>query len=437
MPMRSTSSALPSGTEDGGRVDAHVVDVAAALHAQLGDITATMRSLLAEGIEELADQRLLGMLGASIESNVDAILHILQRHVSPGQVEPPSAAFAYARLLAQHGVPVTALVRGYRLGQDHLLKWSFEEIGRRVTDSRIAFLASQRFVSVTFAYIDWMSEEVVTVYEAERERWLDNLNTRRAARIREVVESQDGDLDAAEKAINHPLRQHHLGVVVWTPDAPTGGTALARLEQFVTALGRELACPGRPLFAPCDRGSGWGWLPLGGSSRPLSSAVVERFLSATAPDLMIALGAPAPGLTGFRDTHRQALQAQRLALVAGPCAGSVTAYDDQWVRAAAILGSDLEQTRMLVRTALGPLAIDDDHRARLRETLLTFLSTSSNYTTTAQLLSMHKNSVKYRVAKAEEERGSPIDQDRLDVELALVACRWLGPAVLVPPPGRT
>jgi DNA-binding PucR family transcriptional regulator len=43
---------------------------------------------------------------------------------------------------------------------------------------------------------------------------------------------------------------------------------------------------------------------------------------------------------------------------------------------------------------------------------------------------MHKNSVKYRVEKAEQERGRPIRGDHLDVELALHACHWLGHAVL-------
>ena len=37
------------------------------------------------------------------------------------------------------------------------------------------------------------------------------------------------------------------------------------------------------------------------------------------------------------------------------------------------------------------------------------------------------------IAKAEEERGSAIGADRLDVELALVAGRLLGRAVLEPP----
>jgi hypothetical protein len=38
--------------------------------------------------------------------------------------------------------------------------------------------------------------------------------------------------------------------------------------------------------------------------------------------------------------------------------------------------------------------------------------------------------VKYRVAKAVEQRGRPLDEDQLDLQLALIACRWLGQAVL-------
>ncbi|WP_329476408.1 hypothetical protein OG555_32715 [Kribbella sp. NBC_01484] len=41
--------------------------------------------------------------------------------------------------------------------------------------------------------------------------------------------------------------------------------------------------------------------------------------------------------------------------------------------------------------------------------------------------------MKYRVDKALEERGRPLDDERLELELALVACRWLAGSVLMPP----
>jgi DNA-binding PucR family transcriptional regulator len=43
---------------------------------------------------------------------------------------------------------------------------------------------------------------------------------------------------------------------------------------------------------------------------------------------------------------------------------------------------------------------------------------------------LHKNTVQYRIRKAEESLGRPVGQHQHDVELALRAARWLGPSVL-------
>jgi hypothetical protein len=427
------------------RVEALVVASAARLNAQLVDITRAMRAVLSSEIHELdGDPRLVELLGASIEGNIDTILHILQHNIPAQHVEPPSAAVEYARRLAQRGVPVNALVRAYRLGQDYLLKISFAEIGRQAEDPSIGFHASQRFVTTTFSYIDWISQQLVGVYETEREQWLRNQHTLRINRIQAILNNTgnsdskpDEDIGATEAALGYPLRQHHLGLIVWMPDDSSGDGGLTQLEQVVGALGRELTDSGRPLFCPRDRSSGWGWLPMGQDRAAVDiPALTARMASLTksipGPGCRIALGTPAAGLAGFRDTHRQALAAQRVSLVAGADAAPVISYAQPGVRAAALLSADLEQTRLLVRDTLGRLAVDDPQRARLRETLLTFLSTANNYTATAELLTMHKNTVKYRVARAEEERGAPIGEDRLDVELALAACHWLGREVLRP-----
>jgi DNA-binding PucR family transcriptional regulator len=45
---------------------------------------------------------------------------------------------------------------------------------------------------------------------------------------------------------------------------------------------------------------------------------------------------------------------------------------------------------------------------------------------------LHKNTVQYRVRKAEEGLGRSVSQNRLHIELALLATQWLGPAVLRP-----
>ena len=96
-----------------------------------------------------------------------------------------------------------------------------------------------------------------------------------------------------------------------------------------------------------------------------------------------------------------------------------------------MLGSG-DVLRGWVRSTLAGLAADDEHHARLRETLLVFLQSGGSYKATAKRLVLHKNTVQYRIRKAEESLGRAVAEDRHDVELALQVSRWLGPAVLQP-----
>jgi DNA-binding PucR family transcriptional regulator len=65
--------------------------------------------------------------------------------------------------------------------------------------------------------------------------------------------------------------------------------------------------------------------------------------------------------------------------------------------------------------------------------MLVFLDTGGSDKATAERLVLHKNTVQYRIRKAEESLGRPVASDRHDVELALRAAHWLGSSVLHPP----
>jgi len=98
---------------------------------------------------------------------------------------------------------------------------------------------------------------------------------------------------------------------------------------------------------------------------------------------------------------------------------------------AMMLGSpDLLQAWVL--STLAGLAADDELHARLRETLLAFLQSGGSYKATAERLMLHKNTVQYRIRKAEEGLGRPLGENRHDVELALRASHWLGSSVRSP-----
>ena len=96
---------------------------------------------------------------------------------------------------------------------------------------------------------------------------------------------------------------------------------------------------------------------------------------------------------------------------------------------AMMLGS-ADLLRAWVLSTLAGLATDDEHHARLRDTLLVFLQTGGSYKATAERLMLHKNTVQYRIRKAEESLGRPVGENRHDVELALRASHWLGSSVL-------
>jgi DNA-binding PucR family transcriptional regulator len=403
--------------------------VAAALAPRETEIATDIYQLIVREIPQLGrDQRIQAVLEASVAENVATLLHVLRHSIDLEKVHAPAAAEEYARRLAQRGAPVAALLRAYRIGSARYADWCLQELGRRSDDAATVSAAGLRISGVTSAYIDVVSEEVVSAYEDEKENWLRNQSVARAARVRALLRNEPVDVAAAEAVLGYRLRQHHVGVVTWTAEAPAGGDALALLERATAEVAAGAGCEGRPVFVPQDEFGAWAWLPLG---------TRRDFGPPTRPGpsggqrVRFAFGEPGLGVAGFRRTHQQALSAQAVALAAGPDGQPVTSFGD--VAPLALMSGSLELLQAWVAETLGPLADDDEHNARLRDTLRVFLEENGSYKTTAERLTLHKNTVQYRVRKAEESLRRPIAQDRLRVELALLAARWLGAAVLRPP----
>jgi hypothetical protein len=409
--------------------DKRLSAVAAVVNARLVEVRDDVREQLTATIPELrGDDVVVNLLAASVEGNVATMLHILEHSIVPESLEAPAAALEYARRLAQRDVPLHALVRAYRVGHGRFLRWCLDETARQIQDGPATVAVTGRMLDLTFRYIDRVSQRVITAYQQEHDRWLLTQTAARAARVRTLLTEEHSDVDASESALGYPLRQHHLGLVSWIPEPTRGGDGLARLDRLTTALGDALNCRGRPLFVPCDESVAWSWLPLGGHDEAAYD-LLPKTVEHHDPSARIAVGEPVPGVEGLRQTHRQALRAQDVANVARPEA-RVTTFAQ--VGLVALLLPDLEATRGWVWLVLGRLADDDEPEARLRETLQVFLTTGSSFAATAERLTLHRNTVQYRVRKAAEAVGHPIQDRRADVELALRVCQVLGSAVLRP-----
>lgn len=386
---------------------------------------------LSTEIDQLrGDESLLRLLHASIESNVDNALQIVRYDIDLAAVEVPAAAVEYARRLAQHGVPVRALVRAYRLGQDSFLRRGFAALETQVDDPALVTATAQRLTAIAFHYIDRLTEQVLQAYEDEREQWLQQRDTDREACVLHLLRGDRVDPGAAERTLGYQLTgRRHLGLIAWTGPEATPTSATPGLSRFIRDLAGRLGTPAGPLFMPRDQVTGWAWLPLGGTvptTEQLRAAVREL-----RGDVLVAVGEPDTGLAGFRRTHQQARQVRAVLLAAERTAPGLTVFGE--VGPVALLCGDLPATKAWVGETLGRLARDDDAHARLRETLRVFLATGGSYQEAARQLSLHRNSVHYRVRKAEQALGRPVASARLDVELALRACQWLGRSVLATP----
>jgi hypothetical protein len=406
-----------------------VAEVAMAVSRRAAEVSEDVYKLILREIPQLDDDKpLVALLASSVDSNVATCLQIMLHRIDLAAVRAPASAVEYARRLAQRGTPLTMLLRAYRLGHACFSDWLLTELALltelkgRAGDAATITATVQRMARLVAGYIDRISEEMVSAYTQEREDWLRNRSAARAARIRDLLSGAWIDVSATEATLGYRLRQYHVAVVCWADDAASAGDESIRLKRAIGRVAAQTGFGGDPVFLSRDGSSAWAWLPLG---------IRDRFDGAASDadaGIHFAFGDAAKGIAGFRLTHQQAIAAQAVALAGGSPPRVVT-YSE--VAPVAMMLGSTNLLRAWVLGTLAGLAIDDEHHARLRDTLLVFLHTGGSYKTTAERLVLHKNTVQYRIRKAEESLGQPVGENRHDVELALRASHWLGSSVLL------
>ena len=291
-----------------------VAEVAAAVSRRAAMVSEDVYEVILRDIPELRDDKsVLDLLASSVHSNIATCLEVMQHQIDLSTVRAPAAAVEYARRRAQRGTSLTALLRAYRLGHTCFSDWVLRELARHAADAQMITAATLAMSKVVAGYVDQTSEEIVTAYAREREHWLRNRSTARAARIRDLLSGERVSVSATEATLGYRLRQYHVGVVCWADGTAAAVDTITRLEQAVSHVAGKAACPD-PVFLPRDVSSAWAWLPLG--IRDTFDAA-EASTAGVADDIHFAFGDAARGTAGFRLTHRQALAAQAVALAAG------------------------------------------------------------------------------------------------------------------------
>lgn len=395
------------------------------MQPRTAEVTDAVQSVILAQIDDLrGDAQLVGLLRDSVEGNVETIFTAIRIGIDVSGVSAPTAALEYARRLAQHDVSPNALVRAYRLGQQELLRLVLAEVRVGGEGPESALQVFEAVFTATSQYIDWISEQVIEVYQLELGRWRESRERILGEHVQRILSgTEQRGIDELSSLLRYPLRHNSLAVIMWYPRAAAERGELIGMERFLRSAAKQLGAVGAPLFMPHDRITAWGWIPLSAEGADGAVEALRALGSGDRTAPSIAIGAPRPGVAGFARTHQLAEHARAVALRTGGQDRASVASDDSGVVIAAMLDGDLATADIWVREVLGPLAEPTESDAHLRHSLLVFLESGSSFTAAAPVLHLHTNTVKYRVRKAVERRGRPLEDGRLDVEIALLLCR--------------
>lgn len=396
-----------------------VQELAAELLTRTPALARGMADHLYATIPELAatgDDELTADLMASAEANLRQVLWVLKRGAGVDEVRLPPEAAAFMRANVRRGIPLPAELRAYRLGHAWLWDRWTRALQERIADPDELIAAQELSSACIFAYIDRVSDQLVEEYGTERERMMRGAAQLRAETVRAILAREPLDEETLPGRLGYDVRRTHVAMRV-----ASGTSEIRGLERAAREAAAALA-PGEPLVVPSGAASLDVWA---GSYEPVDTRALERY---EPPEgVRVAFGKPGRGLDGFRRSHHEAVQAARVAALAGS-GGAVVDYAH--VELVSLLACDLPRAREFVASRLGPLAAPGEPTQRLRETLRVFLAMGGRSARAAKELYVHQNTVAYRIKRAEELLGRRVTEDPVELICALALADTLGPAVL-------
>ncbi|HEX7058324.1 MAG TPA: helix-turn-helix domain-containing protein [Solirubrobacterales bacterium] len=342
---------------------------------------------------DLADPNYLDSLPANRTAIVDYAVDVIEVGERRAPDVPPTV-LASARWAARSGVALDTVLRRYSVGNAQFCEVLVEEAEHTGTSLSILRRLLRRQATAFDRMQKKVSEEYVreansrpTTTEEWRREYIKGLLAGRAP---------SGDVD-----IDYDLDGHHLGLMARGEGTHEVMRELAkRLDRRLLAGRREE----EPVWA-C-------W--LGGRS-PLAAEQALRALDEIPMDgMLVTVGEPNEGLSGWRLSHRQAKAALSIAERRGQ---PILRYADVAVLAS-ILRDDLGATS-LHQLYLEPLERGRDDGKVARDTLRAYFAAERNISSTAAALGVDRRTVTNRIRAIEDLFGRPLKDYATELEIAL------------------
>ena len=350
----------------------------------------------------------------STRANVAMIVAFLEEGVDPAQAVAPPEAIFYAHEYARRRLGVERLLQAYRLAHQRFLRMWVEQLQSCSRDVACLTEATTFSSDWLFAWMDTVLDQVAQAYMTERERWVRTSAAIRSETVRAILDGSPADAQELSSRLNYDLQRRHVGLVLWVQDTDEGACAAAGFERLAVEAARALGAASWLLVAQGGLRLD-AWVAL--ASDAPDPDLPARLDAAAAAGVRLAVGRPHDGLEGFRTTHEEAVEAHRLARLTHRPGGSCTSFSD--VMLSSLLVQDLDRAARFMHAQLGNLAADSDSTRRVASTLKVFLEEGSSFVGAARRIGVHENTIAYRVRRAVELLGRPLDDCKLEVHVAL------------------
>ncbi|MFF2039918.1 PucR family transcriptional regulator [Kitasatospora sp. NPDC058170] len=379
-------------------------DVFAELLRSVDDLTdATIEKINEDEFSSPEGRLPPDLLRATVRANIEAVLRTEAGGRDDGRpgVDDETARWA-GRVKAEHGVPLSALLRAFRLGGLEIWEWA---IARAGTGERATALLHRS--SHFWGVLDRLSTAATEAYrQVARDRERQEEVSRRVTLLSVfggAGAARGGSATGVPRALGLPERAAYRVVAgALGPDGedPLPGIA-ARLagvqvaSAWTTELGERLG-----LIAPVGEAG---------------SAAALRFVEQLAA-ARVGVSRPFAALAAAPEALRQARIARECAPPTGPgvhCYG--TAPIDT------LLAAHPESAAELAEDVLGPLLSGAGGDAALLDTLDAWFAADGSTAEAARRLHCHRNTVLYRIARIAQLTGRtptrPVDAAELHTAL--------------------
>ncbi|MFI7587363.1 PucR family transcriptional regulator [Spongisporangium articulatum] len=310
--------------------------------------------------------------------------------------------------LVGRGIGMEEMLRSIQVAQSFAARAAVAAVQDVVPEPE-RFAQTRWVLDLIFGAAEQAAAALSREFAQAQKAWLTSSSAVRQELVREIVAGEPVTPSRSSRTLGYDLSRQHTALILWVEAEEADPRELPRLaEDLLRAQGCTAS-----LVLPVGRRRVWAW----GSG--LSAPDTTRRDEWPPPPAGVKVAAGLPGRAGVEGFRRSHLEAVEAAAVGERSTSGRRLFRYEDVDVLVLLLQQPELAREFVRRELGALAGPGPATATLRATLKCYLDVERSLTEAAARLQVARNTVSYRVHRAEQLRGLDVAQRRMPLQAAL------------------